>query len=281
VIGEELARYRERGYAVFPGFKSPEEIAAVRARAEAIVDAFDPREAATIFSTKDDSTRSDAYFMESGERVRCFFEEEAFGDDGSLRVPKPRAINKIGHALHDLDPVFDAFSHDDRLEEIARHVGLHDPAIYQSMYIFKQPQIGGEVSWHQDAAFFDTEPPSVTAFWFALEDADVHNGCLWVQPGGHRTPLRNRFVSDGKSARLRTIDETPWPSLEEAAPVEVTAGTLVVFDGMLPHYSAPNRSPDSRHAFTLHAVDRNAHYAQTNWLQRKALPLRGFAAASG
>ena len=264
MTGPELRQYREHGYAVFPGFKSSEEIAALRARAAAIVDAFDPSEAATIFSTQGDSTRSDAYFMESGEMIRCFLEEDG------------RSVNKIGHAMHDLDPVFDAFSRDARLAEIAAAIGLHDPLIYQSMYIFKQPRIGGEVNWHQDAAFFDTDPPSVTAFWFALEDANRENGCMWVQPGGHRSPLRARFIAQHGAARLHTVDATPWPTLEEATPLEVQAGALVVFDGMLPHYSAPNRSSHSRHAYTLHAVDGDAHYAETNWLQRTKIPPRGF-----
>ena len=209
---DDLRRYQAQGFIVFPNFKSPHEIAALRKRAAAIVAAFDPSEPTSIFSTKDSSARSDAYFMESGEAIRCFFEEDG------------RTINKIGHAMHDLDPVFEAFSRNARLAEIAERVGVHEPLIYQSMYIFKQPQIGGEVDWHQDAAFFETDPPSVTAFWFALEDARRKNGCMWVQPGGHRTPLRSRFVASNGSARLHTIDATPWPTLEEAVPLEVEAG---------------------------------------------------------
>jgi phytanoyl-CoA hydroxylase len=214
--------------------------------------------------------------MESGEAVRCFFEAEAFDERGALRVPKERSINKIGHAMHDLDPVFDAFSRDARLGAIATQIELTDARLYQSMYIFKQPHIGGEVNWHQDAAFFDTQPPSVTAFWFALENADRSNGCLWVQPGGHRSPLRQRFIAENGSARLHTVDATPWPSLAEAIPVEVGSGALVIFNGMLPHYSAPNRSDHSRHAYTLHVIDASAAYSPHNWLQRTSIPARGF-----
>jgi phytanoyl-CoA hydroxylase len=261
---DDLRRYQAQGFIVFPNFKSPHEVAALRERAAAIVDAFDPGEAASIFSTKDASARSDAYFMESGEAIRCFLEEDG------------RTINKIGHAMHDLDPVFEAFSHGPQLGEIATCIGMRDPLIYQSMYIFKQPRVGGEVDWHQDAAFFDTEPPSVAGFWFALENATRENGCMWVQPGGHRTPLRSRFVASNGGARLHTIDTTPWPTIDEATPLEVDAGTLVVFDGMLPHYSGPNRSAHSRHAYTLHAVDGTATYSQANWLQRTTLAPRGF-----
>ena len=79
------------------------------------------------------------------------------------------------------------------------------------MYIFKQPGIGGEVRWHQDATFFDSTPISVTTFWFALEDATVENGCLWAEPGGHRGPLRERFLRDGDRITMEKLDATPWP----------------------------------------------------------------------
>lgn len=272
----DVAAYRRQGYAVLPGFKSPPEIARLRERAQAIVDSFDPA-GAGIFTTRDQAKHSDAYFLESGDTIRCFFEEDAFDERGNLRAPKRLSINKIGHAMHDLDPVFDGFSRDPRLAEIAQAIGITHPLLYQSMYIFKQPRIGGEVRWHQDASFFYTEPLSVTALWFALEDATRENGCLWVQPGGHQTALRQRFCVRGGSAQLETIDHTPWPDTSEATAVEVESGTLVVFNGLLPHYSAPNRSKRSRHAYTLHIVDGAATYAPENWLQRRAdFPARGF-----
>ncbi|HEY0613230.1 MAG TPA: phytanoyl-CoA dioxygenase family protein [Candidatus Elarobacter sp.] len=274
-VAEDFAR---DGFVVIPEFKSAEEIGALRARAAEIVDAFDPAEASGVFTTRDEAkTKSDDYFLTSGDKVRCFFEEEAFDASGALRQPKELSINKIGHAMHDLDPVFDRFSRDPRLGDLSRELGIAEPRVYQSMYIFKQPRIGGEVRWHQDATYFDTDPITVTTLWFALERADRENGCLWVQRGGHRTPLRERFVAGADGARLERVDDTPWPSLDEAQPVEAEAGTLVVLHGLLPHYSAPNRSTVSRHAYTLHFVDARAGYAATNWLQRVGPPaVRGF-----
>jgi phytanoyl-CoA hydroxylase len=145
------------------------------------------------------------------------------------------------------------------------------------MYIFKQPGIGGEVRWHQDATYFETDPVSVTTFWFALEDATLDNGCLWAEPGGHRTPMRERFVREGDLVRVEKLDATPWPDDSTAVPLEVKAGSLVCFHGLLPHYSAPNRSPVSRHAYTLHVTDGATHYSPQNWIQRDAsFPVRGF-----
>lgn len=258
-----MDRFSEDGYAVIPAFKGRDELRALRRRAEEIAAQCD-RSRVSVFSTRDQAQTSDDYFLTSGDKIRCFFEEDGI------------TVNKIGHAMHDLDAVFDEFSHGERLAEIAAAAGLDRPALYQSMYIFKQPRVGGVVDWHQDAAFLRTDPVSVTAFWFALDDADRSNGCLWVQPGGHRSPLRNRFVVRAGKAEMQTLDATPWPELSQAVPVEVEAGSVVVFNGLLPHYSAPNRSDKPRHAYTLHAVDARAQYAQDNWLQRKGLPLRGF-----
>ncbi len=274
----QLQQYHRDGFLVLPSFKSADDIAALRQRAHAIVDAFEPDSVKSIFTTNEQSRHVDDYFMGSAEAIRCFFEEEAFGPDGELRQPKARSINKIGHALHDLDPVFDRFSRGPALAALARQLGLQAPQLWQSMVIFKQPGIGGEVGWHQDASFFDTTPITVTTFWFALEDATLDNGCLWAEPGGHRGPLRERFVKHGAGARMEKLDASPWPDTRSAVPLEVSAGTLVVFHGLLPHYSAANRSAQSRLAYTLHVTDAGSVYSPANWLQRgPGLPVRGFA----
>jgi phytanoyl-CoA hydroxylase len=274
---DQVERYRQQGFLVLPGFRDAAAVASLRRRAGEIVDAVDPAGPGGVFSTRDQARTADAWFLGSGDTVRCFFEEEAFDADGRLRVPKAQAINKIGHALHDLDPVFERFSHGADLAVLAAGLGLADARVWQSMFIFKPPGIGGEVRWHQDATYLYTTPMTVTGFWFALEDATVDNGCLWVEPGGHHGPLRERFVREGDTVRLERRDATPWPGPDRAVPVAVEAGTLVVFHGLLPHYSAPNRSPVSRQAYTLHAVDAGSAWAADNWLRRRAdLPLRGF-----
>ena len=274
---EQRAQFQRDGYLVLPGFKRPDEIAQLRERAGQIVDAFDPGQSRSIFTTQNQATATDAWFLGSDNTVRCFFEEEAFDAAGQLRQAKALSINKIGHAMHDLDPVFDAFSRSHALDAVARGLGLARPRIWQSMYIFKQPGIGGEVRWHQDATFFDTDPISVTTFWFALEDATIENGCLWVEPGGHLGPLRERFLRNGDDIRMEKLDATPWPDDSVAVPLEAKAGSLVCFHGLLPHYSAPNRSPVSRHAYTLHVTDARTTYSPHNWIQRdSSLPARGF-----
>jgi phytanoyl-CoA hydroxylase len=264
---------------VLPDFVTVAACDALRARMDQMLADFEPGEAATIFSTGAHSHAQDRYFLESGDKIRFFFEEEAFDPQGRLKQSKARSINKVGHALHDLDPTFERFSRQPALAALVAALGVAHPLLLQSMYIFKQPRIGGEVGCHQDAAFLATEPSSVIGLWFALEDATIANGCLYAAPGGHKEPLRSRFVrhdAGGPDDRTEmiTLDPTPLPSA--TVPLEVAKGTLVVLHGRLPHGSAPNRSADSRHAYTLHVIDGACAYLPDNWLQRPDMPLRGF-----
>ena len=268
--------FERDGYLVLPGFVSAAACAALRARMALLVEAFELAAVASIFSTTRQSHAQDRYFLESGDQIRFFFEEEAFDEQGRLRQAKSRSINKVGHALHDLDPAFARFSRTPDLAALVAGLGLAEPLLLQSMYIFKQPRIGGEVVCHQDAAFLHTEPSSVLGLWFALEDATRENGCMYAAKGGHRGPLRTRFVRAGDRTRTIVLDPTPLP-MDGLVPLEVAEGTLVVLHGLLPHGSAPNRSPRSRHAYTLHVIDGRARYSPDNWLRRGPdLPLRGF-----
>ncbi|MBX3499421.1 MAG: phytanoyl-CoA dioxygenase family protein [Alphaproteobacteria bacterium] len=253
--------YARDGFLVLEGFVPVADCDALQARAAQLVATFDPGPARTVFSSNDQGHARDAYFRESGGAIRFFFEDDA------------RTLNKIGHALHDLDPVFDRVSRAPRMRDLVEALGVKRPLLLQSMYLFKQPFVGGEVDWHQDATFLLTEPSSVVGLWIALDDATRDNGCLVALPGAHRGPLRRHFTRDGA---MFTLDETPWPDVEPVA-LEAPRGTLIVLHGLLPHASAANRSPRQRHAYSLHIIDDEARYTDDNWLQRPHLPLRGFA----
>jgi len=274
---EQIAVYERVGFLALENFVSDESCDRLRARAEELVGDFDPAGVVSIFSTHEQTRTSDDYFLESGDKIRFFFEENAFLPGGTLRQSKARSINKIGHALHDLDLVFDNFSRSPEIKQLVSDLGIIDPLLLQSMYIFKQPNIGGEVTCHQDATFLYTEPPRMVGLWFALEDATLQNGCLCAIPGGHKLGLKSRFVraKDG-GTRFDIFDDSPWPE-KELRPLEVEKGTMIVLHPLLPHMSRENRSAKSRHAYTLHVIDASVDYPKSNWLRRSAkMPLRGF-----
>jgi phytanoyl-CoA hydroxylase len=284
---EQVDEYVRNGFVVVPNFVDRADRARLRTRAIEMVEAWEPSEERSVFTTNEQERISNGEFLASGSTTWCFFEEDAFGPDGELTQPKQLSINKIGHAQHDLDDEFERFAYQPRLAEVADDLGLVDPLALQSMYIFKQPRIGGEVGCHQDATFLYTDPITVTGFWFAIEDATLDNGCLWAAPGGHVGPLRQLFKRNASDdgTLFEPLDTTPLPAPPpaggELVPLEVPAGTMVVLHGLLPHWSDVNRSATSRHAYSLHCISGAADYPQWNWLQRPPeMPLRALGSRS-
>eukprot|EP00262_Sarcandra_glabra_P017370 TRINITY_DN593_c0_g1_i1.p1 TRINITY_DN593_c0_g1~~TRINITY_DN593_c0_g1_i1.p1 ORF type:complete len:292 (-),score=51.94 TRINITY_DN593_c0_g1_i1:394-1269(-) len=267
---DQLQSFNSQGFVIMESFASGEEVDGMRMRMEELLNEFDCS-TASIFSSKNQKQLTDDHFYDSAERISFFFEEKAFDDDGNLKQPKQLSINKVGHALHEIDPIFKKFSHSEEMSSLLFSLGYKRPAIIQSMYIFKQPGIGGEVVPHQDNSFLYTDPPSCTGLWLALEDATITNGCLWALPGSHKNGLVRRFIRDNDGVHF----DHPSPSYnhKDFEALEVKAGSLVVLHGDLIHQSFENQSLKSRHALSLHVVDTGGcKWAPENWLRRKVDP---------
>lgn len=262
----QLQDWQRDGFLVIEGFLSPAECEEYKAHADQLVEFLKPEWQAAIFSTRNQAAASNQYFLDSGSQLSIFMEEEA-----------PELPNKLGHALHDLDPKFNALCRKPEMAMIAQEIGFVHPLLLQTMFIFKHPGFGGEVKAHQDSTFLNTDPGSVVGFWIAMDAATKENACLWAVPGGHREALRSKMQRDGNGGvEFITLDERPLPQ-EGYVALEVPQGTLVLLHGLLPHKSEANRSEKSRYAFALHVIEGNAEYGPENWLQRPAdMPLMGF-----
>jgi phytanoyl-CoA hydroxylase len=265
------AQYERDGFVVLEAAVGEETLAGLRGMVARLVAEHDPEAEREVFRTDDRDAGRDEAFFASARGVRGFLEAGALGPDGELVVPRDRCLNKIGHALHDLVPEVRELARSALVRDALRIGGLEEALLVQTMLIFKQPGIGGEVRWHQDASYLLCEPQRVVGLWLALEDATRENGCLEVAPGAHRGPLRERYAVDPgtREGVLAELDGTSWPTAGRH--LEVPAGSLVVFHDHLPHRSAANRSERSRVALTLHAHDATARWAEGCWLQRGEL----------
>lgn len=307
--GSQLAQFKRDGYLIVPDALSRETVTSLLAETHRLLrDELDlSTHPLTKFSTGGADDRDhvgDAYFLGSGDKIRFFLEEDAVNpESGEVVYPKERAVNKIGHFLHELSAPFAAVSAQQEGEDegkvtpagIARSLGFRDPRVLQSMAILKQPEIGGAVPPHQDSCFLYTDPPSAVGFWYALEDATVENGCLGFLPGSHRwAPIAKRLVrrragvgdEEAGGTEMVANEGRRFPDGEEYGEDkkgdeerewvagEVKAGTLVLIHGNLLHKSERNTSQKGRIIYTFHIIEQEGTvYDERNWLQP---PKQGF-----
>ncbi|KAJ6257905.1 hypothetical protein Dda_7695 [Drechslerella dactyloides] len=284
---DQVRFFHENGYLLIEDALSAETVATLKERTRTLLEEFSLEgHPMTRFDTGKEGAKhvGDEYFLTSGDKVRFFFEPDAFDAAGKLTRPKEKSINKIGHGLHERDDAFRSMTLTPQNLSIALSLGFTDPLVLQSMIICKQPEIGGEVGPHQDSPFLFTNPPSAMGFWYALEDCTVTNGCLSFIPGSHRySPVTKRLVrlnggADGTgfvdipAINAKDVGEgVPPPSggQGEYTVAEVKAGTLVVIHGSVLHKSERNTSDRSRWIYTFHMIEGGEGYAydELNWLQ--------------
>jgi len=311
VTGEELKTstskrchfFDKHGFIFIPGFANSGEVNSMKSTMKELVENnWNPKIETQVFRTDEGQLEAQStsdYFLDSAARVHYFAEKDALDNAGELKAEyqsdKIAALNKAGHGIHLTKGAFQDYTRSEKVCNLLRELGWQEPCVPQSMYIFKQSRIGGEVTSHQDSTFLYTTPrQTCIGLWLALDDATLENGCLWVRPGSHHEHLRRQFVRNPKHfgesllydgsgdedhAELKmifrqqtnqnnsnvtwegAIPENAMPpecvGLYEAGfiPVPCKAGDLLAFCGELDHLSLPNYSSKARHTFQLHCIE--------------------------
>jgi phytanoyl-CoA hydroxylase len=201
------------GFTTLPKFCTPEEIQNLKEEMLSMVNrdwnpGSEEEQSTEVFGTDStsNSNRGD-YFLDSANRVSFFAEPHAMIQQGgsssnkfvlkeSYRTNKIGALNKAGHGMHLLpETAFHKYTTSDKVRQLVLDLGWIEPVVPQSMYIFKQPAVGGTVHSHQDSSFLYTTPKqSCLGLWLALDDATLENGCLWVRPQSHHENVRRQFA---------------------------------------------------------------------------------------
>ncbi len=162
------------------------------------------------------------------------------------------------HFPHKISPLMREMLVHRAITAVLRQIIGPDVKCMQSMLFVKNAGKPGQ-AWHQDETFIPTHDATLCGLWIALDDATVDNGCLWVQPGSHRQrqlwPSRPchdpRFDGAPESTGW---DSERWPA-EGGLAAEVSAGSVVFFNGYTLHRSLDNRrSSGFRRALVIHCM---------------------------
>lgn len=258
---QQVDQFTRQGYWVIEDFLSREDCRVLMAEMDRII-ASQTAIPEVVFSSQSNDHAKMQYFLDSADKIHFFMEPKARADASSWAT----SLNKVGHGLHVLNPVFAAYSADQRIKSLAHQLGIRQIGLAQSMYIFKQAGIGAEVVCHQDSSYLFGADSDALGFWFALEDATLDNGCLEVLPGPIDQPLKRQEHRIGNEIQRQVYDNSPWDE-SSAIPLPVRQGTLIMLHGRLPHKSKANLSNKTRHAYALHMVDLSKPFPKENWLR--------------
>jgi len=182
VLEQKAKEFDKDGFTVLHELFEPETMDELREEMDRIIAKTEKEKFndSAIFTTNkqiEHLSKSVDYFLDSASKVSFFYEKDAFDENGKLVGPLNTSLNKVGHAMHDLNPVFHKFCYSNVVKTLAKDVlQFINPILVQTMYIFKSPKVGGEVSPHQDSTYLTSHPLSCKAIWVALDDATQENG---------------------------------------------------------------------------------------------------------
>ena len=168
------------------------------------------------------------------------------------------------HNQHVYDPMAKDLLLNPRLRQPLADCMGSDPQGIQTMYFWK----GSEQHWHQDQFYL----PGCMSAWIALIDVSDENGTIWVQPGSHKIhlvtleELKQKYGVEGMTFPDPNYDieidalverNRQEAGLSEMA-VEVNAGDVVFFHGVLIHRGGPVKKPGSfRHVMANHYIPKD------------------------
>lgn len=164
-------------------------------------------------------------------------------DSNEIRTMEP---------YHQLDPRLNELIDDVRLWGPARRiVNSESISLFSDKLNFKRPG-GAPFPWHQDNpywAFLCNHLDQLVSVGIILDNSTIENGCLWMIPGSHKHGALECFEDRGTVGRLYTdIDRY---ELNEPAPMDLPAGSIVYFHGDIVHGSQGNRSEEKRRLLLL------------------------------
>jgi phytanoyl-CoA hydroxylase len=130
-----------------------------------------------------------------------------------------------------------------------------DVRLYWDQAVYKKPGTEAHFPWHQDNGYAFVEPQQYLTCWIALTDASEENGCPWVVPRLHRLGTLAHEYSDIGFVCLRDP--------EEAVPVPVASGSIVVLSSLTPHSTGPNQTNGVRKAYIVQFAPNGAEVVRT------------------
>ncbi len=216
VTQQEIESYQENGYVVIEDFLEPDELETWRQSVDEAVAQRQDRKLADGRMRSGDSYY-DRVFI---QRINLWQDH-----DGMKELMIDARLGKMATDLAQIDGI----------------------RIWHDQALIKQPW-GNPTGWHLDNPYWSFSSRDAISLWVALDDATLHNGCLYFIPGTHKTATYDN-VGIGQNIGDLFTSYTEW-ALLNSVPAPMKAGSCSFHNGLLAHGAGANMTPDFRRAMT-------------------------------
>ena len=146
------------------------------------------------------------------------------------------------------------------LDFVERRLG-QNLVLWHADLLCKEPEIGREILWHQDQAYWDAQQvrAPLAILWVPFDDVDEANGTMSVLPGEHVNGMLPGLSIEGDFFGLAVSPEAlPQDSEEREVIYRLRAGQEGTHSSYVPHRSRPNLSNAWRRVMTMHFMRADA-----------------------
>ena len=176
--------------------------------------------------------------------------DEAAAARASFDAHAPRLKGRFGdrykHKTHLMLRWVDGLVNHPRVLDAVEEILGPNILCWTSNLFVKRAGDPAYVSWHQDARYWNLDPPEVLTAWIALSPSTKASGCLRIIPGSHHAEVPahvDAFDKDNQLTRGQTLEEVDE---DAAVDLELAPGQMSLHHINLVHGSEPNRSDAPR-----------------------------------
>lgn len=237
---EQVAEYHDRGFIVLRNVFTPDEMAALSAEADAMM------QRKELIDTKN---------------IRCRWSDHHETKECTFDCFDP---------VIDIGPVCRYFAYDERILAPLRAVYEDTAHLFKDKLIFKRPGLKG-YALHQDYIGWPSFPESFITVIVAIDATGAENGATELFPGYHKGGCMTPKDGDYHQLPEDAVDASTGVLLE------LQPGDAAFFGGFVPHRSAANKTDTWRRQLYLSynagrdgGDQRDAHYREFHeWLVKK------------
>jgi hypothetical protein len=204
---------------------------------------------------------------------------EAWDDFERREELERRGKNSLYNLHVEHDFIWRIASHPTILDALEPLIGPNI-LLFASRIICKWGREDSFAAWHQDlSARNQLDPPMQITAWYAIDDVDPGNACVYCIPGSHKRGMLKRHPA-AETGNLLRVNEESSVSAEDAAravAIVLRSGQVSFHDGFTLHSSGRNESPRRRCGLVLRYVPAYVRQGKdVDFNQREsALVLRG------